>query len=182
MNGGGCNRYGPQVNRNCRNGVNACLIPGRSPDWPVRRSSLPGGRNGSPPTSRCRLAQPRRPDPRGIFPKRGLADAFPSAIHRAQRSTDAQRGEVAEWSIAPHSKCGVRVTVPGVRIPPSPPFALENPLSVSAEAQNSSLFSKDKLRRLFIAASARDGKSLLCGAFLSRPVDCGVSVNRLVTR
>ena len=30
-------------------------------------------------------------------------------------------GEVAEWSIAPHSKCGVRVTVPGVRIPPSPP-------------------------------------------------------------
>jgi hypothetical protein len=35
-------------------------------------------------------------------------------------------GEVAEWSIAPHSKCGVRATVPGVRIPPSPPscFAL----------------------------------------------------------
>ena len=31
-------------------------------------------------------------------------------------------GEVAEWSIAPHSKCGVRVTVPGVRIPPSPPL------------------------------------------------------------
>ena len=28
---------------------------------------------------------------------------------------------MAEWSIAPHSKCGVRVTVPGVRIPPSPP-------------------------------------------------------------
>ena len=31
------------------------------------------------------------------------------------------RGEVAEWSIAPHSKCGVRASVPGVRIPPSPP-------------------------------------------------------------
>ena len=30
-------------------------------------------------------------------------------------------GEVAEWSIAPHSKCGVRASVPGVRIPPSPP-------------------------------------------------------------
>ena len=27
------------------------------------------------------------------------------------------RGEVAEWSIAPHSKCGVRASVPGVRIP-----------------------------------------------------------------
>ena len=32
-----------------------------------------------------------------------------------------QCGEVAEWSIAPHSKCGVRASVPGVRIPPSPP-------------------------------------------------------------
>src|SRR5574337_1992485 len=31
-------------------------------------------------------------------------------------------GEVAEWSIAPHSKCGVRASVPGVRIPPSPPL------------------------------------------------------------
>ena len=25
-----------------------------------------------------------------------------------------------EWSIGPHSKCGVRATVPGVRIPLSP--------------------------------------------------------------
>src|SRR5579872_2484313 len=31
-------------------------------------------------------------------------------------------GEVAEWSIAPHSKCGIRATVSGVRIPPSPPY------------------------------------------------------------
>ena len=30
------------------------------------------------------------------------------------------RGEMPEWSIGPHSKCGVRVTVPGVRIPLSP--------------------------------------------------------------
>ena len=30
-------------------------------------------------------------------------------------------GEVAERSNAPHSKCGVRATVPWVRIPPSPP-------------------------------------------------------------
>ncbi len=29
-------------------------------------------------------------------------------------------GEMPEWSIGPHSKCGVRVTVPGVRIPLSP--------------------------------------------------------------
>ena len=31
-------------------------------------------------------------------------------------------GEVAEWSIAPHSKCGIRATVSGVGIPPSPPL------------------------------------------------------------
>ena len=35
------------------------------------------------------------------------------------RSCD--RGEVAEWLKAPHSKCGIRATVSGVRIPPSPP-------------------------------------------------------------
>src|SRR5262245_56003565 len=34
-------------------------------------------------------------------------------------------GEVAEWSIAPHSKCGIRATVSGVRIPPSPPSSEE---------------------------------------------------------
>src|SRR5512137_758791 len=33
----------------------------------------------------------------------------------------AHRGEVAEWLKAPHSKCGIRATVSGVRIPPSPP-------------------------------------------------------------
>ena len=32
-------------------------------------------------------------------------------------------GEMAEWSKAPHSKCGVPVTVPRVRIPISPPFS-----------------------------------------------------------
>ena len=29
-------------------------------------------------------------------------------------------GKLPEWSIGPHSKCGVRVTVPGVRIPRFP--------------------------------------------------------------
>ena len=36
-------------------------------------------------------------------------------------SSRDRKGEVPEWSIGPHSKCGVRATVPGVRIPPSPP-------------------------------------------------------------
>ncbi len=33
-------------------------------------------------------------------------------------------GEMPEWSIGPHSKCGVRATVPGVRIPLSPQTSL----------------------------------------------------------
>jgi hypothetical protein len=32
-------------------------------------------------------------------------------------------GEVAEWSNAPHSKCGIGASLSGVRIPPSPPIS-----------------------------------------------------------
>jgi hypothetical protein len=32
-------------------------------------------------------------------------------------------GEVAEWSNAPHSKCGIGASLSGVRIPPSPPVS-----------------------------------------------------------
>ena len=39
------------------------------------------------------------------------------------RNTDS--GEVAEWSNVPDSKSGVRVTVPWVRIPPSPPVVMK---------------------------------------------------------
>ena len=39
---------------------------------------------------------------------------------RGKSSSRDRKGEVPEWSIGPHSKCGVRATVPGVRIPPSP--------------------------------------------------------------
>jgi hypothetical protein len=35
---------------------------------------------------------------------------------------DHASGEVAEWSNAPHSKCGMGGSPSGVRIPPSPPF------------------------------------------------------------
>ena len=46
----------------------------------------------------------------------------PNATERSPASPRGP-GEVAEWSIAPHSKCGVRASVPGVRIPPSPPIS-----------------------------------------------------------
>ena len=44
---------------------------------------------------------------------------------RPRAGSTTLRGEVAEWSNAPHSKCGIRVTVSRVRIPASPPSALD---------------------------------------------------------
>ena len=44
----------------------------------------------------------------------------PGAAARQLRVADASKGEMPEWSIGPPSKCGVRATVPGVRIPLSP--------------------------------------------------------------
>ena len=41
---------------------------------------------------------------------------------RAKTLPSTVPGEVAEWSNVPDSKSGVRVSVPWVRIPPSPPL------------------------------------------------------------
>jgi hypothetical protein len=38
------------------------------------------------------------------------------------RTVHCLHGEVVEWLMAPHSKCGVLARVSGVRIPPSPPY------------------------------------------------------------
>src|SRR5437763_14642612 len=40
-------------------------------------------------------------------------------------------GEVAEWSNAPHSKCGIGASLSGVRIPPSPPVLTPPVLTMS---------------------------------------------------
>ena len=40
-------------------------------------------------------------------------------------ATRYQKGELSEWLKEPASKTGVRVTVPGVRIPHSPQFSLK---------------------------------------------------------
>ena len=44
-----------------------------------------------------------------------------AVTYRAASLRLCPSGEVAEWLKAPHSKCGIRATVSGVRIPPSPP-------------------------------------------------------------
>jgi hypothetical protein len=43
---------------------------------------------------------------------------------RSGAATDTRAGEVPEWSNGTVSKTVVRVTVPWVRIPPSPPASL----------------------------------------------------------
>ena len=48
-------------------------------------------------------------------------------------------GEVAEWSIAPHSKCGILARVSGVRISPSPPIPSLHIQSVSPETTASTV-------------------------------------------
>lgn len=56
-------------------------------------------------------------------PSRSAMSRFASTAGDGSCHRSCDRGEVAEWLKAPHSKCGIRATVSGVRIPPSPPFA-----------------------------------------------------------
>ena len=51
-----------------------------------------------------------------------LESVYTSKAYRGFESPSLRRlkGEMPEWSIGPHSKCGERVTVPRVRIPVSP--------------------------------------------------------------
>ena len=54
------------------------------------------------------------------------ADAARRWLQRcAHRPSQRGPGEVAEWLIAPHSKCGILARVSGVRIPPSPPTSID---------------------------------------------------------
>lgn len=66
--------------------------------------------------------RPRLPNYKIIFNPLLPASLFAAMRQPAQVSADQLSGEVAEWSKAPHSKCGIRATVSWVRIPPSPPI------------------------------------------------------------
>jgi hypothetical protein len=56
-------------------------------------------------------------------------------------------GEVAEWLKAPHSKCGIRATVSGVRIPPSPPHRRDDSVSRSLPLGRRALCGRGVIRR-----------------------------------
>ncbi len=76
----------------------------------------------------------RRPVPLCRASLQQLAMAL---VHRP-----CDRGEVAEWLKAPHSKCGIRATVSGVRIPPSPPSSRRKPRQRPQRRQIFSLFQR----------------------------------------
>jgi hypothetical protein len=100
---------------------------------PIRRGSLPSGcRSGGPakPHFQPAISMTRhgtagfyrvwrsQPCGGGNFPRR---PACLPRHPRLERPRPARPGEVAEWSNAPHSKCGIGASLSGVRIPPSPP-------------------------------------------------------------
>ena len=64
----------------------------------------------------------------------------------------ASLGEVPEWSNGPDSKSGVRVSVPWVRIPPSPPFVTGSvPVLPPLQANTESSVSRLPLRVLALS-------------------------------
>ena len=81
-----------------------------------------GGRSGGSNRSPLR-PRPLRAARAPCGDKPAMLSGAPT-LRRDLRLPAVGPGEVAEWSIAPHSKCGVRASVPGVRIPPSPPTSL----------------------------------------------------------
>src|SRR5947209_14399542 len=75
-------------------------------------------RNGGPGRA---MTTERSVRPARLVSPHPLRYISPAPRGFCRKSPASARGEVAEWLKAPHSKCGIRVTVSGVRIPPSPP-------------------------------------------------------------
>ena len=117
----------------------------------------------------------------------GLTGALPVACRydHAAHLRDGPRGEVAEWSNAPHSKCGLPATVTWVRIPPSPPATPSTSLWFQepvASPRNRAVCALHSV----IAASLRPSLRRYQAAFSRRvsahtcigPVSCLTGINR----
>lgn len=79
----------------------------------------------------------------------------PASSHRTRPATRRETaalvpGEVAEWSNAPHSKCGIGASLSGVRIPPSPPSNLGQCVSPGGQPSQSAI---DKIALLDFTSS-----------------------------
>ena len=114
-------------------GIEPALLAELDFESSASTNSATGARTGAPGASGGTIGSaPPGQHRRGVSAEREFAAqktcaaASPRDIWRAhdqwvRLSAATRRGEVAEWSIAPHSKCGVPARVPGVQIPPSPP-------------------------------------------------------------
>ena len=84
-------------------------------------------------------------------------------------------GEVLEWLNRPVSKTGVRVTVPRVRIPPSPPLAPAKAFSRSSSGRIFPLFSGVMREGLLTGPRPEGLTRVLSGPIFSGPVNRRVS-------
>ncbi len=96
-----------------------------------------------PPDETARKGDPRRPAPCRSRVAAAVLHASAAWANHPSLSIvpDANLGfcgQVAEWSIAPHSKCGDRASGPGVRIPPCPP------------SSHRKLRQRPRLRKIFV--------------------------------
>lgn len=95
------------------------------------------------------------PEKSSLYP----AHASPLSPRPARHRGLADCGEVVEWSIAPHSKCGVPLRVPWVRIPPSPPLVTPM-ISLNYSKPWNGFVPTDVPRLLHVSHSARHRTSL----------------------
>jgi hypothetical protein len=84
---------------------------------------------------------------------------------------ETNTGEVAEWSNAAVLKTVERESVPGVRIPVSPPLTNENPFSVFGRRWIFLLFSKVVATGLLTAGLALKPEMVLSPPVFSKAVD-----------
>ena len=117
----------------------ATFVPGEVAEWSIaavlKTVELRGSGGSNPSLSATKFFGVRIFSAAGMLLKirrPGFVGSATGAVSALGRTRDdikrylcavrcrQQKGEMPEWSIGPHSKCGVRATVPGVRIPLSP--------------------------------------------------------------
>ena len=115
--------------------VRGSLRSGRRSGWPAKPHFRPAISIDATRDRRFfpRLAVPPFLNPQGYprVPEFHVSSALSGPPSSPRTRPDRGRtlrpvmapGEVAEWSNAPHSKCGIGASLSGVRIPPSPPIS-----------------------------------------------------------
>jgi hypothetical protein len=127
---------------------------GAAPGHPPLRLSCSRVPSRGPHPTPPAAALPTLPPPSGPGPAlRACGTVDPMLLPPPITGASAPRaprptpwfGEVAEWSNAPHSKCGIGATLSGVRISPSPPIYIDIVILFSTEPPQSPNWSPNAL-------------------------------------